>query len=102
MAILHTVNTSPLQHDALRACATRVQDDGAILLYEDGVYGALESIAQQVEIGLSAISCALYVLQPDFDARGLLPENMLNGITSVDYEGFVKLCAEYDVVQAWS
>lgn len=102
MTILHTVNRSPIEHDALSACLRRVQDDAAILLYEDGVYGALEKIATRTELGLSQRACAVYVLQPDFDARGLLRENMLDGIASIDYVGFVQLCTEYDVVQAWS
>ncbi len=99
MAILHTVNRSPLEHDALSACAARVQEDGAILLYEDGVYGALATIAA---LKLSELSCKLYVLEPDFAARGLLKENMHNKMTCIDYDGFVKLCAEHNVVQAWS
>jgi len=102
MAILHTVNRSPSQHDALQACVARAQKDAAILLYEDGVYGALEIIAQRAQINLEEMGCAMYVLRPDFDARGLLPENMLPGIESVDYAGFVNLCAQYSVIQAWS
>lgn len=102
MTILHTVNRSPLEHDALRACVARAQDDSAILLYEDGVYAALKTIAGRAEFKGSQAACPWYVLRPDFDARGLLQENMLSGIVSVDYTGFVQLCTEYDVVQAWS
>jgi tRNA 2-thiouridine synthesizing protein B len=41
------------------------------------------------------------VLGPDLAARGLSEERVIDGISVVDYAGFVDLAAENDKVQAW-
>jgi tRNA 2-thiouridine synthesizing protein B len=38
---------------------------------------------------------------PDFAARGMKAENLIDGIQGVDYAGFVDLVAEYKATQAW-
>ena len=47
------------------------------------------------------ISAGLYVLGPDLKARGIDQSNLIEGITVVDYDGFVKLAAESSKVQSW-
>ena len=42
-----------------------------------------------------------YVLGPDLKARGLSEDNIVDGITVVDYSGFVDLATEHDTVQSW-
>ena len=43
MGPLHTVNKSPYSSTALASCLAHLTGDAAILLIEDGVYGALAS-----------------------------------------------------------
>ena len=43
----------------------------------------------------------VYVLGPDLKARGLGGSALVDGITTVDYDGFVDLAVEYNPVQAW-
>jgi len=42
-----------------------------------------------------------YVLGPDVAARGLGDTPLIEGLTVVDYEGFVDLVAEHEVTQSW-
>jgi sulfur relay protein TusB/DsrH len=44
---------------------------------------------------------ALYALQPDMQARGLLADATIDGVELVDYDGFVRLATEYDKLQSW-
>jgi len=41
--MLHTVNKSPFEKNSLETCLRLIDDNSAILLIEDGVYGALKN-----------------------------------------------------------
>ena len=41
--MLHTVNKSPYQSDALTTCFGLAQPGSAVLLFEDGIYGAMNN-----------------------------------------------------------
>jgi len=102
MGPLHTVNKSPFSSTALRSCLAHATDDAAILLIEDGVYGALASApSPSVELAAAAERGAVYALGPDLVARGLADSPLLAGTKVVDYQGFVALAAERPSVVAW-
>jgi len=42
----------------------------------------------------------VYALQPDVEARGMAGK-MVDGVTAVDYAGFVDLVAEHSNNQTW-
>jgi tRNA 2-thiouridine synthesizing protein B len=44
---------------------------------------------------------SVYVLGEDLHARGLTDDKVIDGITVVDYKGFVDLTAKNDKVQSW-
>ena len=46
-------------------------------------------------------SCAIYALGPDLAARGIVAEEVMEGIELVDYGGFVDLAAGATRVCAW-
>jgi tRNA 2-thiouridine synthesizing protein B len=101
MAMLHTVNKSPFERSSLQSCLAHASAGASVLLFEDGVYGALKgsSVAGQVQEAMG--QCTLYALGPDLKARGLDESKLIDGINVVDYAGFVNLAAECDKVQAW-
>ena len=76
--MLHIVNKSPLERNALESCL-RVAQGGALLLTEDAVYAATRGNAA---------------------ARGMT-DGLIEGVASVDYAGFVDLVAEYPTSQSW-
>lgn len=99
--MLHTVNKSPLERNTLDSCLRLAAKGSAILLIEDGVYGALNnSKAAEVLEGRMG-DLKFYALGPDLAARGLSESPLIDGVKVVDYEGFVDLAAEYEAHQAW-
>jgi tRNA 2-thiouridine synthesizing protein B len=101
MPILHTVNKSPFERDSLDSCLKFAQAGAAVLLIEDGVYAALAGTSAESRIKSALDNLKIYVLGPDLKARGFSEERMIDGISVVDYAGFVDLAAEHDKVQAW-
>jgi tRNA 2-thiouridine synthesizing protein B len=101
MSMLHTVNKSPFERNTLSACLGHALPGSAILLIEDGVYGALEGTAQADTLRAALAEHAFFVLGPDLLARGMTAEQVMEGISVVDYSGFVDLTTQYDKVQSW-
>lgn len=98
--VLHTVNKSPFQHDALDACLRVAAPDDSILLIEDGVYAAMVESGRADLVAAALELCKVYVLLPDLDARGIA-NRVRDGIETVDYRGFVDLTASHAKVMSW-
>ena len=96
--MLHIVNKSPAQTTALASCLRLARPGHAVLLTEDAIYAATPSGA--AACGLTACSLPIYVLQPDVQARGMAGK-LIDGVTAVDYGGFVDLVAEHRTNQSW-
>jgi tRNA 2-thiouridine synthesizing protein B len=98
--MLHTVNKSPFEHQALEACLKFARQGSAVLLIEDGVYAAARdtAVAKCVQEALKRVS--IYALKPDVEARGM-QNRVMDGVRLVDYGGFVDLVAEHNAVQSW-
>ncbi len=101
MSTLHTVNKSPFANATLKSCLNHCTDGDAVLMIEDGVYGALAGSQVSDAVLAKAGAVSLYVLSPDAQARGLAPEKCLSEISGVDYDGFVDLVTRHDRTQAW-
>ncbi|HUW97579.1 MAG TPA: sulfurtransferase complex subunit TusB [Acidiferrobacter sp.] len=99
--MLHTMNKSPLASRTFEQCLAHVRPDGAVLLIEDGVYAATVGTAAGALIAQSLGTFPVYVLGPDLEARGFTGKDVIEGVATVDYAGFVKLVTEHEAVQAW-
>jgi tRNA 2-thiouridine synthesizing protein B len=97
--MLHIVNKSPLERQSLAACL-RVATGGTILLIEDAVYAAVGGTAAEAQVRAALGRFRIVALQPDLDARGV-GDRVIDGIATVDYEGFVDLVAEHRNCQSW-
>ncbi len=97
--MLHIINKSPLANNALESCL-RVAQSGEILLIEDAVYAATSGNAFEGKIREAMGRFKIYVLQPDIEARGLA-DRIVEGISTVDYGGFVDLTATNKTCQSW-
>ena len=95
--MLHIVNKSPAQSNALASCLRLAQDGHALLLIEDAVYAAS---AEANALAGARGRLKLYALAPDLAARGMMARVGAD-ITLVDYAGFVDLVAEYPTSQSW-
>lgn len=99
--MLHTVNKSPFEKSSLDTSLRLSTVGSAILLIEDAVYGAMTGTSIEDKLRETLENRSVYVLGPDLKARGLVPENVIEGIKVVDYAGFVDLVVEHDKVQSW-
>jgi tRNA 2-thiouridine synthesizing protein B len=101
MSTLHTVNKSPYERNALKSCLEHVLAGDQILLIEDGVLAARKGGAFAQVLGAAKGISKIYALGPDLAARGVGAEDVLEGIETVDYGGFVDLAADATRVCAW-
>jgi tRNA 2-thiouridine synthesizing protein B len=97
--MLHIVNKSPAERNNLDACLG-VAQGGALLLIEDAVYAATRGNVGEAKLRDALSRMKVYVLAPDLDARGMA-DRVMEGVTSVDYGGFVDLVTEHKNCQSW-
>ena len=98
--MLHIVNKSPAQTSALASCLRLAQPGQSLLLIEDAIYAATQAVAANSGIGAALATLKVYALQPDVQARGM-DGKLAEGVTAVDYAGFVDLVAEHPNNQTW-
>ncbi len=94
--ILHTVNQSPFDKQALTDCLNRCGKNDSILLIENGVYAALED----GQFFSNAVVHKIYALEEDVTARGLSTK-ILPQVELIDYAQFVELCTKHSLIQSW-
>lgn len=101
MTTLNIVNKSPFEKHTLEQCLSRVGEGDSVLLIEDATVAAVDNTRYADKLKSSAEQIKLYVLQPDLQARGLGESNLVPGLNTVDYTGFVSLVTEHDRVHSW-
>lgn len=101
MSMLHIVNKSPFERNALASCLGHALAGDAVLLIEDAVVGAVDGsgFAEQIKTALADKS--VHVLGADLAARGMQEGRVIEGIQIVDYAGFVDLAANNEKTQSW-
>lgn len=92
---LHTINKSPFESNILETCLRFVQKGDPILFIENGVYAVQAKSRFSPLLESVRRSNPVYALQPDLSARGLT--DVIDGVETVDYEGFVDLVEKYKV-----
>lgn len=97
--MLHIINKSPLERNALESCL-RIAQGGAVLLIEDAVYAATRGNEAESRLRDALSRFNVYALGPDLEARGMA-ERLMDGVVSVDYGGFVDLVVEHKNCQSW-
>lgn len=101
MSALHTVNKSPFERNTLESCLRLAAKGSSVLLFEDGVIGAMKNTKHSDAVANAMSDISFYVLGPDIKARGLNDSNVIDGIKVIDYDGFVDLTTEHHTVQSW-
>ena len=99
--MLHTVNKSPFEKNSFDTCLRLAKPGSAILLIEDAVYAVVSGTQFEGKVKDATTRHSVHVLGPDLKARGMLAEQVIDGVNVVDYDGFVDLAAEHSGVQAW-
>jgi tRNA 2-thiouridine synthesizing protein B len=101
MSTLHTVNKSAYERNSLNGCLEHTLPGDVVLLIEDGVLSALKGGSIAPTLTAAKANCKIYALGPDLAARGIVAGQVMDGIETVDYAGFVDLAAGADRVCAW-
>ena len=96
MKVLYMINKSPLMHNNLETCLRIAPPDEPILLYEDAVYAVAPGTKTEALLKGAVQSHPVYALKADLEARGL--QQCIEGVEVIDYDGFVALVEEHDVV----
>jgi len=97
--MLHIINKSALSNGSLESCL-RVAESGEILLIEDAVYAAAKGSVFEAKVREVLGRIKIHVLMPDLEARGLA-DRIIEGVSPVDYGGFVDLVAGNNNCQSW-
>lgn len=97
--MLHIINKSALSDGSLETCL-RVIESGEILLIEDAVYAATKGNLLEAKVREAQGRLKINVLMPDLEARGLA-DRIIDGVSPVDYGGFVDLVAGNKNCQSW-
>ena len=97
MSMLHIVNKSPYEKNSLDVAAGYAKEGDTVLLIEDAVYAA--SRDGKAAEKLSGLDVS--VLGSDLAARGISEDKLADGVTVIDYAGFVDLVEAKDTVQSW-
>jgi len=95
--MLHIVNKSPYDRNSLDTAVSYKADGDIFLLIEDGVYAAMKGGAAAAKLG----GCSVSVLGADIAARGIAEEKLIDGVSVIDYAGFVDLVEANEKVQSW-
>ena len=98
--MLHIVNKSPFEKNALDSCLRFSRNGSSVLLIEDGVYAVTRGNVAEPKIKAAMSQMKIYALRPDVEARGML-DAMIDGVQLVDYGGFVDLVTGHAAVQSW-
>ena len=97
MKTLHVLSSSPFSDDRLSSCLRLLGNGDGLLLCGDATY-AVQTGTQHAEALAALQSVALYALDEDIQARGLMPAA---DIQQVDYPGFVALACQFSKVNTW-
>lgn len=97
--MLHIINRSPFSDNTLENCLNTATG-GDILLIEDAVYAATSGNAFEKKLRSAMGRFKISVLSPDLEARGLA-DRLIDGVSSVDYAGFVDLTVNNKTCQSW-
>ena len=102
--MLHIINQSGAANTTLESLLRIVQagpaEGTAVLLIEDAVYAATTGNRAATALGAAMDQVGIYALGPDLEARGVA-DRLLDGVTTVDYGGFVDLVVEHRNCQSW-
>lgn len=100
MSVLHIVNKSPSSCATLHSCLRYARPGDALLLIEDGVYAATGGNLAGAALRGALERLQVHALRPDLEARGMVAQ-LIEGVTLVDYGGFVDLAALHHTSHAW-
>lgn len=101
MSTLHTINKSPYSNSSLASCIKICSKNDAILLLEDGVFGAIKSAPESEQLQqLMQTGTRVFAIDSDVKGRALA-DKLITSIEVISYTDFVQLTIEHRSIQSW-
>jgi len=95
--MLHIIAKSPVESHML----DRIDAGDTVLFIRSAVIVLLSEHVLRERLKKMMMQSQMCVLSPDLLARGILPEELLDGIEIIDYTDFVELTIEHAVIHSW-
>ena len=95
--MLHIIAKSPVEPIML----DRIDAGDTVLFIRSAVLAVLSGNILCERLTVMTEQNQLYALSPDLEARGISPEELLEGIGIIDYADFVELTMEHLVIHSW-
>jgi len=97
--MLHIIEINRVEHQIL---FKRIAVDDSLLWVGNSVL-SLAKAADTVRVFNTYLKTQRwYVLEDDLQRRGLLAEEIIAGVTVINYQAFVNLTLEHSVIQSWN
>lgn len=98
--MLHIIQKSDFDSQSLNSCLNALSPQDALLLIENGIFSALSDTTSANALSNLAKDQKVFVLAPHAAERGVL-ERLMADIQLVNFEGFVDLVVQHDLVLRW-
>lgn len=94
--MLYMINDASIGSNNLALLMRLCPEGSPVLFYEDGVFACMKETSISEEIMKLIAAHPTYALIEDLEARGIT--SIIDGVEAVDYEGFVELVENHNVV----
>jgi len=99
--MLHIVNHAAFDSAAVDRLLSRIGAGHTLMLMENGVYMVKSGSTAAGRLERALADLTVCALAPDLAARGIMPAEVMTGVTLLDYEGFVDLTVDNAVIHSW-
>jgi len=96
--VLHLIFQSPIESAILE----RIDSGDIVVFLENAVLRTLQNSAISNTLAQQLGRNRLCVLSDDIAVRGIIPDELVQGIEVIDYAGLVELTVNNPVIQSWS
>ena len=96
--MLHLIFQSPIESAILE----RIDSGDIVVFLENAVLRTLQNSAISNTLAQQLGRNRLCVLSDDIAVRGIIPDELVQGIEVIDYAGLVELTVNNPVIQSWS
>ena len=96
--MLHLIYQSPLESATLQ----RIAINDSVLFMENALFRLLKSKHYTNELEAMSKLHSLFVLAEEIEIRGIHPSELISGIKIIDYQDFVTLTLNHQLIQTWN
>jgi sulfur relay protein TusB/DsrH len=97
--MLHLIYQTPLENAVIQ----RIEIGDDVVFFETAVFRLNKAGLQSTELEqMLANNVHLYVLSDELAIRGVNTDELVSGITVIDYSGLVALTEKNEIIRTWN